>query len=90
MLYQEAERKDAASCQASDKLGAHDAAFNLDLSAALQKCVFRGSVSKVFGTIVSKYFASVSKVFVFIVSKFRPFPKTLLTLPKTLLTLPKS
>lgn len=53
-------------------------------------CVFRGSVSKVFGTIVSKDFDSVSKVFVFSVSKFRQFPKFLLTLPKTLLTPAKS
>jgi len=56
----------------------------------LVRCVFRGSVSKVFGAIVSKYFDIVSKVFVFSVSKFRPFPKFRLTLPKTLLTPTKS
>ena len=69
-----------------DNLNTHKAASLYEAFA----CVFRGSVSKVFGAIVSKYFDIVSKVFVFSVSKFRPFPKFRLTLPKTLLTPTKS
>lgn len=53
-------------------------------------CVFRGSVSNIFGAIVSKDFDRVSKDFVFSVSRFPRFPKRLLTLPKTLLTPAKS
>ena len=59
-------------------------------NGANPRCVFRGSVSNIFGAIVSKDFDSVSKDFVFSVSRFLRFPKRLLTLPKTLLTPAKS
>jgi len=64
--------------------------FETDEFGVPRVCVFRGSVSKVFGTSVSEYFDNVSMVFVFSVSKFRQFPKYMLTLPKTLLTPAKS